>query len=704
MHKKQLLEFLENKAQSPLTVAQITKGMGLPKASSKVLSRSIKQLVKEGALICVLGDRYGVPQRMDLISGHVQIHQNGFGFLIPDKGGEDVFLNERNLREIMDGDKVIVQVEHWEKGRKREGRVIRIVERAHQKVVGRYEKDGKIGYVTPIDPKINQDVIVYSTAGHKVRPSQLVVAEIVSYPTHQRNPEGKIIEVLGDSDTPGIDTEAIICNYNLPREFPPEVLAEAEEYPLEVEAERRRRNLRDWIIFTIDGERARDFDDAVSLTRLENGGWRLGVHIADVSHYVHPGSALDKEAYTRGTSVYFPDRVIPMLPERLSNELCSLKPNVDRLTFSAIMDYSAAGELLDYELVDSVIKSRARLTYTEVKQMLADNDPEVCARYEPLVPTLQDMNQLAMLLKQRRIEAGGLDFDLPEPEIVLDLQGNIQDIIKQERNLAHELIENFMLAANTVVATHMTKLNRPFIYRIHEVPDLMKLGELTEFVRNFGYQLELGKEVKPIHLQRLLQQIKDKPEVTTITINMLRSLKLARYSPANVGHFGLAMSDYTHFTSPIRRYPDLIVHRLLRGARKKAQSDEAHIATQTEHLNTIAIHSSLRERIAEKAERDIVSIKRTQFMASKLGEEFACIVCGISPFGIFIELEGLYVEGLIHVSNMRDDYYHFLEREHVLVGERTKQRYGIGDKLMVQIERVNIDRRQIDFQIVKRLE
>lgn len=704
--KQQILDYLKNWTDSPQTVQKIARGIGLPKSYLKTLKRLLSELESEGKIVSIRGNRYGMTERMDLVVGHMQLHRDGYGFLIPEKAGEpDVFIKAHHLREIMDGDKVVVRVEKWKAGRKREGSIVRVIERTHQQIVGRYEKHRGVGYVVPIDPRLNQDIVIPHSKGVKVRSDQWVVAQLVSYPSRQRSPEGKIIKVLGDVDVTGIETEAIIHNYQLPIEFPDKVLQEAESFPAEVElADSSRCDFRDWVVFTIDGENARDFDDAVSISPRQAGGWKLGVHIADVSHYVKPGSHLDKEAYKRGCSVYFLDRVLPMLPEKLSNELCSLKPNVDRLTFSALMDFSPEGKLLGYELVDSVIKSCTRLTYTEVRALLEDDNAALCKKYAHILPTIQEMGKLAAILKQRRIDDGSLDFDLPEPEIVLDLQGQPQDIIKRERNVAHELIEDFMLAANRTVATHMTKMELPFIYRIHEKPDSGKIVEFAEFVKNFGYNFEVGWDIKPSDLQKVLPQIKDKPEETIITINMLRSLKLARYSTNNVGHFGLAMPFYTHFTSPIRRYPDLIVHRLLRQAKNKKKLSDTQQQAKIEQLEDIAQQSSMRERVAEKAERDIVSIKRAQFMESKLGEEFVSIVSGVSPHGVFIELEDLYIEGLVHVSNMRDDYYHYLDREHVLLGERTKQRYQIGDKLLVQVERVDVDRRQIDFIILKQLE
>lgn len=706
MNKNQILEFLQNQAARPLTIQAIAKGLCVSKKSMREIKHIINQLVKEGIIICTKDNCYGMPEVLELVAGKIQIHKDGFGFVLAEKPGEkDIFVKAHHLREVQDGDRVLVSREKWEPGKKCEGKIVKILERAHTHIVGRFESQKRRGgYVAPMDPRLAQDVLIPTLKGVKVQSGQIVVVELTRYPSQNRNPEGKIIEVLGDRDAPGIDSEAVIRNYKLPTEFPDKVLREAAGFPAEVsDVPDKRRDLRDMTIFTIDGERARDFDDAVSISKLEKGGWRLGVHIADVSYYVTPGSALDKEAYERGCSVYFPDRVIPMLPEKLSNGLCSLNPNVPRLAFSAFMDFSPAGALLDYELCDSVIKSCARLTYTEVKLMIENNDPEVCQKYSNIYPTLQEMAKLAKILKQQRISRGGLDFDLPEPEIILDLQGNIQDIIKMERNSAHELIEDFMLAANRVTAAHISKMNLPFIYRIHEKPDPDKLEEFALFVKNFGYKFDRRHDIEPMDLQKLLAQIKDKPEETVITISMLRSLKLAKYDTKNVGHFGLAMSDYTHFTSPIRRYPDLIVHRLLRKARRKKKFTAEQIEERAQELSAIALQSSLRERISEKAERDIISIKRTQFMASKLGEEYTGLICGINPFGLIIELEEFYIEGLIHVNNMRDDYYTYDERRQEMVGKRTKQIYKIGEKLKVQVERVDEDRRIIDFKILEKL-
>ncbi len=704
MNKNKIIEFLKNKAGGPLPVPKIARGMGLPKTAQKSLKRQLKQLQSEGLVICIKGTRFGVAEQMEMLVGHVQVHPGGFGFLLTEKPGEaDVFIKSRNLREVQDGDKVVVRIDSTKKGGKREGSVVRVLERVRKQIVGRYEKQGRFAHVVPIDPKLTRDVTIPFAKDKKVKPGQLVVAQIVRYPSRNRSAEGKIIEILGDKDTPGIETEAIIRSCQLAVEFPADVLTEAAGFPEEVEdIDPRRRDLRDMTIFTIDGETAKDFDDAISLYPGKDGGWRLGVHIADVSHYVSEGSALDKEAEQRGCSVYFIDRVLPMLPEKLSNGLCSLRPEVDRLAFSLFMDINPEGEIVNYEFADSVINSCARLTYTGVRSMLEDKDPQLCREYAGILPTLREMYKVAFLLKEKRLLKGGLDFDLPEPEIILDLQGRPQDIIKRERNLAHELIENFMLAANQTVAAHVAKTQLPFIYRIHEKPDPEKLSELVEFVKNFGYTLEISHDIKPTDLQQLLPQIKDKPEETVITINMLRSLKLARYATQNVGHFGLGMSFYTHFTSPIRRYPDLIVHRLLRKySGHRGRLSDSQKETHTESLNIIAQESSARERIAEKAEREIIKIKRVQFMESKLGEKFVGIVCGVSNFGLFVELQEIFVEGLVHVSNLRDDYYHFVEEEHVLVGENSGKKYKIGDKLLLLVERVDVDRRQVDFNVVE---
>ncbi|HEY5513783.1 MAG TPA: ribonuclease R, partial [Geomonas sp.] len=518
--------------------------------------------------------------------------------------------------------------------------------------------------------------------------------------------EGRITEVLGNANDPEVEVLTVIKKYDLPHIFGEDVLAEAARQPQQVdpEAGAGRTDLRGRLTVTIDGETARDFDDAVSVAR-EGERIRLWVSIADVSHYVREGSSLDTEAYLRGTSVYFPDRCIPMLPEALSNGICSLNPVVDRLTMTAEMLFDAGGAMVDSSFYTSVIRSAARLTYTTVKRILADRDAEVLAAHVALIPDLEVMEELSTRLNGRRRGRGSIDFDLPEPQIILDLQGETTDIIRAERNLAHRIIEEFMLAANEAVASFLEGTPVPSLYRVHENPDPLKLRDLAEFVLSFGYELKVAEDdkVSPAALQRLLAEVEGKPEERLINEVLLRCMKQARYSAENLGHFGLAAPSYTHFTSPIRRYPDLVVHRILKRvlSGRLSGQDRDHLEAR---LPETALHTSRRERIAMEAEREMVDLKKMQFMRDKLGEEYDGFITGVAPFGLFVELVDLFVEGMIPVATLPADYYVHLEKEHALVGENSRVRYRIADRIRVKVAGVNEARKQVEFALAGILE
>jgi ribonuclease R len=531
----------------------------------------------------------------------------------------------------------------------------------------------------------------------------MVLAEIIEYPVKQRNPVGRILKVLGHSADPRIDTDLIIESYALPKVFSSSTLQEARALPERVTEEviKDRRDLRQLITVTIDGEKAKDFDDAVSAQRLPDGLIRLWVHIADVGHYVPWDGALDREAYLRGTSVYFPDRVVPMFPEKLSNQICSLNPIEDRMTLTCEMVFDTEGERTSYALYESVINSNARLTYTEVKKILVDRQPLVGKRYQNLIGLLQILEDLALRLTKKRQRRGSIDFDLPEPDIILDLQGNTSDILRQERNIAHRIIEECMLAANETVAEHMTGLGHPFLYRIHEEPDPEKMAEFNDFIHSFGLHLKVLSKVKPKVLQNLLEQVKGTAVEKLINNLLLRSMKQARYSPEGKGHFGLASEHYTHFTSPIRRYPDLIVHRLLKEVLKGGPPSPKRWDQLIQLLPNIAKHSSEQERVAMEAEREVIDLKKTRFMADKVDEEFDAYITGVQSFGFFVELEQYFVEGLVHVTSLHDDYYIYLEKQHALIGEHQRRVFRVGDKLRVRVERVDLERRKIDFTLVE---
>jgi ribonuclease R len=719
---QEILKFMRESVYRPLAMKELIKSFNIPSEERGSFRRLIRGLASEGEIIKIRGNRFGLPEKMNLVTGIVQGHPDGYGFVIPEDDGEDLFINPRNMREVMHGDKVICRVESAQKDKKKEGRIARILERGHKTIVGIYEPSSHFGFVIPNDRRISHDIYIPLKHSGKAKRGHAVITEITAYPTKNRNPEGRIIEIIGYPDNPDVEIDIVLRKYDIPSQFPTDVLNESDAVKKEVTDDeiRGRLDLRDKSIVTIDGEKAKDFDDAVNVERLHNGNYLLGVHIADVSHYVKEGSHLDKEAFKRGTSVYFPDRVIPMLPFQLSNEICSLKPNVDRLTLSAFMEFDKHGELIDYRFAETVINSKERMTYTDVAAIL-ENHPSpqssplrgegvVRGKYSHLLNEFYLMRELCDVLRERRMRMGSIDFDLPEPDIILDLTGKPENIIKAERNIAHKIIEEFMLVANETVAMHFEKMEIPAIYRVHDEPDKAKIIELSEFVSNFGYHLKIPSfkkedkgKLNPKRIQELLSSIKGKPEELLISTITLRHMKQARYSPENIGHFGLAFENYTHFTSPIRRYPDLIVHRLLRDVHPlhKGGIPKKRLDLWNERLPEIARHSSERERTADEAENDIVELKRVQFMMEKVGEEFEGIISGVTSFGLFVELEEIFVEGLIHVSSMADDYYALNERDHSLLGKRTKKRFRMGDRVKVRVENVSLEKRQIDFVLVK---
>lgn len=696
-----LLDFLQGQARHPLTAREILDHFSLSRPQRQAALRLLKSLVEEGALAHIKGDRYSLPRSINLVTGTVSAHRDGYGFVSPASGeGGDVFIPARFMREVMHGDRVVVRVEHGFRSGRPEGRIIRVLERAHRTVVGRFEVGRRFGYVVPADPRLGTDLFIPKAASRQVRPGQMVVARIDTYPGRNRSAEGTIIEVLGDPADPEVEILTIAHKYGLPVEFPGEVLAAVASVPDVVNEDDRRgrEDLRLLPTVTIDGETAKDFDDAVSVRQESDGKVRLWVSIADVGHYVREGSPVDLEAYERGTSVYFPGKCLPMLPEKLSNGICSLNPAVDRLTMTAEMLFDRDGRRLDSRFYPAVIRSQARLTYTEVAAMLVENDAATIDRYPDIYPHLQVMAELAQRLTAMRRRRGSLDFDLPEAEIVLDLQGRPENIVRAERNLAHRLIEEFMLAANEAVATFLAGRDAPLLYRVHEPPSTEKLQAFQEFIGHFNYGISLDKgSVDPRRLQQLLVELEGKPEERMINQVLLRSMKQAHYSPENVGHFGLAADLYCHFTSPIRRYPDLVVHRALRQVLTAGKLPDKHKAHLQEVLPAMGEHTSQRERRAMEAEREIVSLKKCQFMADKVGEVFSGFVSGVQPFGFFVELEDLFVEGLVHISSIPDDFYMFEEDLQRLLGQHRRRIFQVGGEVQVTVAKVDLDRREIDF-------
>jgi ribonuclease R len=678
----------------PLPLREILRRLGLQDEQRRKAREYLRDLADEGKVVRIRGNRYGLPSKMNLIVGRVKAHPDGYGFVIPEaEGEEDIFISPRNLKEAMHGDRVVARIESIRK-KGNEGSVIRILERKMRKVVGKFVRAKNYSYVIPEDERILQEVLIPEGETKRARPDQIVVAEITQYPTERARPVGRIAYILGYPDDPEIEPQIILHKYDLPHRFSSAAVKEAQNLPLKPSPHEYedRVDLRGIPTFTIDGENARDFDDAVSIERKEDGGAKLYVSISDVSHYAKEGTSLDEEAYLRGTSVYFPDRAVPMLPPELSNEICCLHPKVDRLTLTVELSYDANGETRSVQFYPSVIQSNERLTYTWVKKMLVDGDSELKGRFGHLLPSLELMADLSQELRRRRTERGALDFDLPEPEVILNLQGETEEIIRAEKNLAHQIIEEFMIAANEAVARFMEEKGLPFIYRVHEPPKKEAVDEFRRFISHLGYRMRKDTDHSPGELQRVLSEAKGKPEERVINEILLRSMKWARYSAENLRHFGLASNAYTHFTSPIRRYPDLIVHRLLKSAlsKKKVKLPEGILANKADHL-------SERERVAMEAEREILNRYRVRFMRDKIGEEFEGIISGVMAFGFFVELRDIFVEGLVRMTSLHDDYYQYHEKKYCLVGERTHKTFRIGDKVKVRVERVDLERRHIDF-------
>lgn len=701
--KNRVLNFMREDAYKPLKIEELKAAMEISEEEIGLLEDALKELEHNGDIIQTRKLKYGITEKMNLVPGRIQGNKKGFGFLIPNnKDIKDMFIPAENLNGAMNNDRVIVRLTSGEiNAKKSEGEVIRILERANERIVGVFENSRNFGFVVPDDPRIYQDVFISKSDFNGAETGHKVVVEITVWPESKRNPEGKVVEILGHKDDPGTDIISIIRSHNLPEGFPEDVEDQASKVPEIVREEEigKRRDLRDKVIVTIDGEDAKDLDDAVGVERLPNGNYLLGVHIADVSHYVFEKSALDIEAFKRGTSVYLVDRVIPMLPRRLSNGICSLNPQIERLTLSCDMEIDSKGKVVRYEIYESVIKTKERMTYKNVNKILTDKDPEVMERYKDLIPNFELMHELMQILNKKRMNRGSIEFEFQETKIILDDKGKPIEIRPYDRGISEQIIEEFMLIANETVAEHMFWKEAPFVYRVHEDPAPEKIEAFSEFIYNFGYHIKGLAEVHPKALQQLVEKIKGTREERIISTLMLRSLRKARYTSSNLGHFGLAAKYYCHFTSPIRRYPDLIIHRIIKedihGKLKGNRLSELH-----GKIEQMADHCSIRERVADEAERDVEDLKKAEFMLDKVGMEFEGIISSVTSFGMFVELETT-VEGLIRISNIDDDYYTFDEKHHVLIGERSKRTFRIGDMLKIRVDRVDLTNRTVDFALVE---
>ena len=696
--KENILELMRQGSYAPMTAEEIMATLK-PAAAADILWQGLLALEENGEVVRTRFGTYGLPEKMGLVTGRFQLTSKGFGFVIPDNKGErpDVFIPPRALNGAMNNDRVMARVESGTQGKKPEGEIIRIISHANNKVVGTFTQSEDFAFVVPDDKRIGQDIYIMRRNFTGAKDGQKVVVEITQWPQERRKAEGKVTEILGNLGDVGLEILSIIKQNDLPLEFPPEVLAASQKVPKSIRKSEisGRRDLRDRLIVTIDGEDAKDLDDAVYVEKTVAGEYLLGVYIADVSYYVTEDSVLDKEARERGTSVYLVDRVLPMLPERLSNGICSLNAGEDRLAMACEMRLDGLGNVLSYEIFPTVIKVRHRLSYNIVREILA-GDAERQAQYPDLLEEVALMDELREVLHARRVRRGAVDFDLPEQKVILDERLHPVEIVNRIHGNAEAIIEEFMLAANETVAQHMYKQHWPFVYRVHDLPSEEKMQDLAKLLANFNIKFAPSEETKPIEVQQAMKQMQGRPEERLVTTVALRSMKQAVYQTENIGHFGLAAEYYTHFTSPIRRYPDLLVHRLLRAWMQKPTLLKAQAEELEDKLAAYADHSSIRERLAADAERATVELKKCEYMADHIGEEYDGVVSGVTAFGMFVELPN-GVEGLVHISSLMDDYYEYYEEKYALIGTHTKHQYRLGDKVRIEVLQVNIADVSIDF-------
>ena len=692
-----ILTLLKKKIRRPMKISELSKHLGVTDAEHREFRNRIKEMSTQGTLVKIRGGRYGLPDEMNLITGKLHGHPNGFGFVIPDKHHDtnDVFIHRKSMNEAMHQDHVLVRVESEKEPGRPEGRVIRILQRNTVNIVGVYETFGRDGWVIPTETKYFHDVFIPGKNRKDVKNGQIVDVKIETYPTRHQPPVGKIMEVLGKSNDPEVEVLSILRKFGVRQGFSPKILKEAKMMAKENRLD-DRKDLTELLTFTIDGKKAKDFDDAVSLEPLGDG-YRLGVHIADVSHFITENSHLDKEAFERGTSVYYADGVIPMLPEILSNEACSLKPKEIRLTLSVFIDFDRQGNSLATQIHKSFIKSRRRFTYTEVAGLLKKGSNK--KNDYPFLQTLTDMYHLSQTLRKRRFKNGSVDFHVPEPDIQIE-DGEVKQIEIVEHNAAHQVIEEFMLAANQAVALNLYEKDIPCIHRIHEPPDPTKIFEFKEFISSLGLRLSDSGKIRSKDLNTLLKKIQGTPEERVVNTLLLRTMKKARYSPSDPGHYCLGFTHYAHFTSPIRRYPDLIVHRIVKKYLKHKCSKKEKKALQSS-LSEISEQSTQMEIQAMSIEREIISLRRAQFMMDKIGKTFYGIITGVASFGFFVELENVFVEGLVKVSSIMDDYYLFIETEHKLIGQKFHRVFQIGNRVKVRVKDITLSKRQIDLQVVR---
>src|SRR6266850_296207 len=685
-NKEDLVRYIQKSADRGMNLQRILEDFEATPVARKQIKDTLNQLVKEGKLAKHRGNRYEAAAR-NLVEGTIMVHRDGYGFVIPKEKipgiDSDIFIPAALTDSAMNGDKVKVEITMRKPGGRAEGRVVSVEKRARNTIVGQLRYDGQTFFVAPTDEKLPARILITNDVSeHK---DKIVEVELTRFPSEGRWPAGKVVSVIGFIDDPNVETNVIIRKFGLPTAFPSDVEQEAARLPdaLTEKDFVGRDDFRKRNTITIDPQTARDFDDAIDVEVLANGTYQLGVHIADVSHFVPLDSAMDLEARYRGTSVYFPDRVLPMLPEKVSNHLCSLNPGVDRLALSVIVHLSRAGEVLDYSFHKSVIHSKERMTYEDVQRLL-DGNLALERRYEQVLPHIRNIARLAQIVQKRRNQRGAIDFDLPEPLLTYDESGLVSGITKSVRLFSHRIVEEFMILANEVVAGHLEDNDIPGIYRVHEEPDPMKVEEFSEIVKGFGLKFE-PRTTEPVEFQKFVASIEGRPEERMLSYLMLRSFKQAKYSEENIGHFGLSSDSYTHFTSPIRRYPDLVVHRILKAAMARRSQPALSVA----QLEAIASESSERERLADQAERELFDWKKMLLMEQHLGDTFEAIIIAVWRDGFVVELIDYFIEGFVPVADIPDDYYQLDQSSHALIGRRSKQRFRLGDRVTVQVARVD---------------
>ncbi|NLL70424.1 MAG: ribonuclease R [Epulopiscium sp.] len=701
--KEKVIGFIRHKEYHPMKLKELMSILQVPSQEKEDLEGILQELIQEGNVIQTKKGKYVAPERLNMIVGTFQGHPRGYGFLLLDDPiQEDIFIPAEFVGGALHQDRVLCRIiKNQDGGRRAEGEIVDILQRGKKEIVGTYEENKSFGFVTPDDRRFAQDIYIPKGSNKGAVTGHKVVVEITDWPRERRNPQGKVVEILGHINDPGVDILSIIREFQLPTEFPEIVWQQLETIPAEVVEEdiQGRADLRSLLTVTIDGEDAKDLDDAISLEKTAEGNYRLGVHIADVTHYVQEHTPVDEEAQKRATSVYLVDRVIPMLPHQLSNGICSLNAGENRLALSCIMEINPQGKVVDHRIVESVIQVDRRMSYTEIKKILEDQDPVQMEKHRDLVPFFQDMEDLASILRQHRMKRGSIDFNFEESKIILDDQGKVIEIKAYERNVATRIIEEFMLICNETIAEHYFWQEIPFVYRIHEEPDPEKIQKLSKYIYHFGYRIKgAGNVLHPKELQRLLQDIEGSLEEQVISRLILRSLKQAKYHTQNEGHFGLAAQYYCHFTAPIRRYPDLQIHRIIK-EQLRGKLNAKRQKSLNKSLPEVSKHSSMMERVAEEAEREVEKLKKVEYMSDKIGDIYEGMISGITSWGLYVELPNT-VEGLVHVTSLDDDYYIYDEEHHLFIGEHTKKIYRLGDRVKVEVVKADLIQRTIDFHLV----